>query len=182
MTGCQGYCLSTVCQSDVQVCEQAHVPLEVVPLSEEYWARVVSHSIAEVRAGRTPNPDVLCNSRCLTKPYRTFPHPGRGLARTIRLVSKHVSPTTAISSFPCENLCVEGICAERLLGLEIIVFVMHITPIAYYVPSGMIASVCIPGMTLIMQYVKDPTLSVQLWIISHEVQRVKSKRNTHLRN
>lgn len=46
-----------------QVCEQAHVPLEVVPLSEEYWARVVSHSIAEVRAGRTPNPDVLCNSR-----------------------------------------------------------------------------------------------------------------------
>lgn len=49
----------------VQVCEQAGVPLEVVPLSEAYWARVVSHSVAEVRAGRTPNPDVLCNSRCV---------------------------------------------------------------------------------------------------------------------
>ena len=47
-----------------QVCEEAGVPLEVVPLTDEYWDRVVSHSIAETRAGRTPNPDVWCNSRC----------------------------------------------------------------------------------------------------------------------
>lgn len=46
-----------------QVCEQLGVPLEVVPLTEEYWDRVVAHSIAEMRQGRTPNPDVLCNSR-----------------------------------------------------------------------------------------------------------------------
>ena len=38
--------------------------LEVVPLTQEYWARVVAHCLAETRAGRTPNPDVLCNSRC----------------------------------------------------------------------------------------------------------------------
>ena len=48
----------------LQVCEAAGVPLEVVPLTAEYWDRVVSYSIAETRAGRTPNPDVLCNSRC----------------------------------------------------------------------------------------------------------------------
>ena len=48
----------------MQVCEAAGVPLEVVPLTAEYWDRVVSYSLAEARAGRTPNPDVWCNSRC----------------------------------------------------------------------------------------------------------------------
>ena len=48
----------------VQVCDAAGVPLEVVPLTEQYWDRVVAHSISEIRAGHTPNPDVLCNSRC----------------------------------------------------------------------------------------------------------------------
>eukprot|EP00798_Chlamydomonas_sp_ICE-L_P029581 gene29583-5936_t len=35
----------------------------MVPLTNEYWDYVVSHSVAEIRAGRTPNPDMLCNSR-----------------------------------------------------------------------------------------------------------------------
>ncbi len=46
-----------------QVCGAAGVPLEVVPLTGEYWQRVVQHCLGETRAGRTPNPDVLCNSR-----------------------------------------------------------------------------------------------------------------------
>ncbi|MEK9151372.1 MAG: tRNA 2-thiouridine(34) synthase MnmA [Patescibacteria group bacterium] len=45
------------------VCEQAGVPLEVVPLQKEYWERVVAYTIDEVKAGRTPNPDMLCNAR-----------------------------------------------------------------------------------------------------------------------
>lgn len=45
------------------VCEQAGIPLEVVPFQKEYWERVVSYTIAEVKAGRTPNPDVLCNAQ-----------------------------------------------------------------------------------------------------------------------
>jgi tRNA-specific 2-thiouridylase len=45
------------------VCEQAGVPLEVVPFQKEYWERVVAYTIAEVKAGRTPNPDMLCNAR-----------------------------------------------------------------------------------------------------------------------
>jgi hypothetical protein len=49
-----------------QVCEQAGVELRVVPLTEQYWGRVVSHCLAETRAGRTPNPDMLCNSRRVT--------------------------------------------------------------------------------------------------------------------
>ncbi|KAM0937641.1 putative sulfurtransferase [Dioscorea sansibarensis] len=45
------------------VCDQVSVPLEVVHLSDEYWNNVVSHIICEYRSGRTPNPDVLCNTR-----------------------------------------------------------------------------------------------------------------------
>ncbi|KAL0907042.1 hypothetical protein M5K25_025580 [Dendrobium thyrsiflorum] len=45
------------------VCDQVDVPLEVVHLSDEYWRNVVSHIIEEYHVGRTPNPDVLCNTR-----------------------------------------------------------------------------------------------------------------------
>ncbi len=45
------------------VCEQAGVPLKVVSLQKEYWDQVVSYTMAEIKAGRTPNPDVLCNQR-----------------------------------------------------------------------------------------------------------------------
>jgi len=44
------------------VCELANVPLEVLPLQNEYWDMVVSYTIAEVKEGRTPNPDIFCNS------------------------------------------------------------------------------------------------------------------------
>lgn len=45
------------------VCEQIQVPLEVISLQQEYWDEVVQYTIAEVKAGRTPNPDMLCNQR-----------------------------------------------------------------------------------------------------------------------
>lgn len=45
------------------VCEQLNVPLEVVSLQKEYWDQVVTYTVAEARAGRTPNPDILCNQR-----------------------------------------------------------------------------------------------------------------------
>ncbi len=44
------------------VCEQIGVPLEVVPMQEEYWNSIISYTIAEIRAGRTPNPDMFCNN------------------------------------------------------------------------------------------------------------------------
>jgi tRNA (5-methylaminomethyl-2-thiouridylate)-methyltransferase len=45
------------------VCAAAGVPLEVVPLQQEYYDRVVSYTLAELRAGRTPSPDIFCNQR-----------------------------------------------------------------------------------------------------------------------
>lgn len=46
-----------------EVCAAAGVPLEVVPLQREYHEKVVAWAIGELRAGRTPSPDVLCNQR-----------------------------------------------------------------------------------------------------------------------
>jgi tRNA-5-taurinomethyluridine 2-sulfurtransferase len=46
-----------------QVCEQLNVPLEIISLQKEYKEEVVTYTIAEVKAGRTPNPDILCNQR-----------------------------------------------------------------------------------------------------------------------
>lgn len=43
------------------VCEQLGVPLEVLSLQRAYWDRVVAHTIEELKRGRTPSPDILCN-------------------------------------------------------------------------------------------------------------------------
>lgn len=45
-----------------QVCDQLKVPLEIIPLQKEYHAQVVAYTIAQVKAGRTPNPDIMCNT------------------------------------------------------------------------------------------------------------------------
>ena len=45
------------------VCRQADVPLEVLSFQAEYQERIVNHALAELRQGRTPSPDILCNQR-----------------------------------------------------------------------------------------------------------------------
>jgi len=45
-----------------QVCKQANIPLEILSLQNEYWDTIVSYTISEIKEGRTPNPDMYCNS------------------------------------------------------------------------------------------------------------------------
>ncbi len=45
------------------VCEQFDVELEIVPLQQEYYDEVVSYTLAELRKGFTPSPDLFCNQR-----------------------------------------------------------------------------------------------------------------------
>ena len=49
--------------SSKPVCDQLGVPLQTVSLQKEYWRDVVQYTLAEAQRGRTPNPDVRCNSR-----------------------------------------------------------------------------------------------------------------------
>jgi tRNA-uridine 2-sulfurtransferase len=43
------------------VAESLGIPFQTIDLSEEYRKRIVDYMFAEYEAGRTPNPDVLCN-------------------------------------------------------------------------------------------------------------------------
>jgi tRNA (5-methylaminomethyl-2-thiouridylate)-methyltransferase len=45
-----------------EVCKKENVPLEVLSLQTEYWDSVVTYTISEIKEGRTPNPDIFCNS------------------------------------------------------------------------------------------------------------------------
>jgi len=55
-------CTAAEDYSDAQkVCETLNIPIHGVNFSTEYWDRVFSHFLEEYKAGRTPNPDILCN-------------------------------------------------------------------------------------------------------------------------
>ncbi len=43
------------------VAQKLGIPFQTIDLSREYKARIVDYMFAEYKAGRTPNPDVLCN-------------------------------------------------------------------------------------------------------------------------
>jgi tRNA-specific 2-thiouridylase len=57
-----GYCTAAEDYQDARsVCEQLRIPLHKVSFAGEYRERVFAYFLEEYRAGRTPNPDVLCN-------------------------------------------------------------------------------------------------------------------------
>lgn len=45
------------------------IPISRVDFVEEYWSKVFAVFLAEYKAGRTPNPDVLCNSEIKFKAF-----------------------------------------------------------------------------------------------------------------
>ena len=56
------YCSAEADLADATaVCEKLGIPLETANFSHEYWRDVFSHFLDEHIAGRTPNPDILCN-------------------------------------------------------------------------------------------------------------------------
>ena len=57
-----GACTSERDWADVRaVCDDLGIPYYSVNFARQYQARVFAYFLAEYRAGRTPNPDVLCN-------------------------------------------------------------------------------------------------------------------------
>ena len=43
------------------IAEQLNIPFQVIDLSKDYQESIVDYMFSEYEAGRTPNPDVLCN-------------------------------------------------------------------------------------------------------------------------
>ena len=56
------FCAAAADLADARaVCDRLGIALHTVNFASEYWDRVFSHFLEEYSAGRTPNPDVLCN-------------------------------------------------------------------------------------------------------------------------
>lgn len=67
------YCPASEDMADAQaVCDHLQIELHRVNFANEYWQRVFSYFLAEYRAGRTPNPDVLCNKEIKFKAFLDY--------------------------------------------------------------------------------------------------------------
>lgn len=56
------YCTAKQDYADAQaVADKLGIPLHGANFAAEYWDNVFEHFLGEYRAGRTPNPDILCN-------------------------------------------------------------------------------------------------------------------------
>ena len=86
------------CQADrdradaVRVCARLDMPFHARNFAAEYWDRVFDTFLNEYRAGRTPNPDVLCNREIK---FRTFLDHARALGAG-RIATGHYARTDAV--------------------------------------------------------------------------------------
>jgi tRNA-uridine 2-sulfurtransferase len=72
-----GPCTTDTDRKDaVAVCGRLGIPFHARNFASEYWDGVFEHFLAEYRAGRTPNPDVLCNREIK---FKTFLDEARAL-------------------------------------------------------------------------------------------------------
>jgi tRNA-specific 2-thiouridylase len=72
-----GPCTTDADRKDaVAVCGRLGIPFHARNFAAEYWNGVFEHFLAEYRAGRTPNPDVLCNREIK---FKTFLDEARAL-------------------------------------------------------------------------------------------------------
>ncbi len=64
------YCAAARDLEDAQaVCDVLGISLRTVNFSADYWNRVFKYFLAEYESGRTPNPDVLCNTEIKFKSF-----------------------------------------------------------------------------------------------------------------
>jgi tRNA-uridine 2-sulfurtransferase len=67
------FCSASVDVEDAQhVCDQLSIPLHRVNFAAEYWDQVFEYFLKEYQAGRTPNPDILCNKEIKFKAFLDY--------------------------------------------------------------------------------------------------------------
>ena len=67
------YCAAAADLADAEsICKQLSIPLDSVNFSDQYWDRVFEYFLSEYKAGRTPNPDVLCNKEIKFKAFLDY--------------------------------------------------------------------------------------------------------------
>ncbi|WP_346797412.1 tRNA 2-thiouridine(34) synthase MnmA [Halomonas sp. Bachu 37] len=67
------YCTAKEDLADAEaVCAKLGIPLHTANFAAEYWDNVFEHFLAEYKAGRTPNPDILCNREIKFKVFLEY--------------------------------------------------------------------------------------------------------------
>ena len=67
------YCSATDDIADAQqVCDRLGIELHTINFSAEYWDEVFGNFVSEYEAGRTPNPDILCNREIKFKRFLEY--------------------------------------------------------------------------------------------------------------
>lgn len=67
------FCTAAADLADAQrVCDRLGIPLGTVNFASEYWDYVFELFLLDYAAGRTPNPDVLCNKEIKFKAFLTY--------------------------------------------------------------------------------------------------------------
>ena len=67
------YCTALEDLADAQaVADKIGIKLHTANFAMEYWDRVFEHFLAEYSAGRTPNPDILCNKEVKFKAFLDY--------------------------------------------------------------------------------------------------------------
>lgn len=67
------YCTAKEDLADAQaVCDRLGIELQTANFAAEYWDNVFEHFLKEYAAGRTPNPDVLCNREIKFKAFLEY--------------------------------------------------------------------------------------------------------------
>ncbi|MGC6386526.1 tRNA 2-thiouridine(34) synthase MnmA [Ewingella sp. S1.OA.A_B6] len=67
------YCTAATDLADAQaVCDKLNIKLHTVNFAAEYWDNVFELFLEEYKAGRTPNPDILCNKEIKFKAFLEF--------------------------------------------------------------------------------------------------------------
>jgi len=67
------YCTAMADLADARaVCERLGIVLHTANFAAEYWDNVFEHFLAEYKAGRTPNPDILCNREIKFKAFLDY--------------------------------------------------------------------------------------------------------------
>lgn len=67
------YCTAAADLADARaVCDKLGIELHTVNFAAEYWDNVFELFLAEYKAGRTPNPDILCNKEIKFKAFLEF--------------------------------------------------------------------------------------------------------------
>lgn len=89
------FCQASVDFADAQaVCDKLQIELHSINFAKEYWAEVFSYFLDEYRAGRTPNPDILCNKEIKFKVFLDY--------------AKRLGATYLATGHYCQSRLVDG--------------------------------------------------------------------------